>query len=69
VLDGMTVSDKPAVLFRPCTSIGRTYPTAEAELKYAINRDATRFLAICQPLDAVPSFHSVVVNWQAKLRN
>ncbi len=68
VVDGMTVTSPPTVMFRPCASIDRTFGTAETEFGYDVTADGARFLANCDPPDALPSAITVVVNWQSKMK-
>ena len=59
----------PKLLLRPCTALDRIFSmTANEENSYDISPDGTRILARCDPLDAIPSALTVVVNWQSKLR-
>ena len=59
---------KPELLFRPCAALGRTFATRSDEQTYDLSADGTRFIAVCEPPDALPSATTVVVNWQSKLR-
>jgi len=59
---------KPELLFRPCAALGRTFAARSDEQAYDLSADGTRFIAVCEPPDALPSAMTVVVNWQSKLR-
>jgi len=67
-IDGMTVTGRPQMLFRPCVSIDRTFTDALADLAYDVAPDGNRFLATCSSPDVVPAAITTVVNWQAKFK-
>ena len=48
--------------------VDRTFGTAETEFGYDVTADGARFLANCDPPDALPSAITVVVNWQSKMK-
>ncbi len=68
VLNGTGAPSRPETMFRLCASVNRAYTAAATDIAYDISADGTRFLAICQPEDVVPSAIHVIVNWQAKLK-
>jgi Tol biopolymer transport system component len=65
---GGSLSGRPQVLFRPCDGVGRTFTPVTTEWTYDVSADGTRFLAICDPSDSLPSAINVIVNWQSKLK-
>ena len=66
--DPPTITAAPEVLFRPCTSLNLGFGLVASEAFFDVTPDGSRFLARCDPLDAVPSDITVVLNWQARLR-
>jgi dipeptidyl aminopeptidase/acylaminoacyl peptidase len=67
-LNGTVVTDPPKALFRTCESVGRTHAAIDTESSYDVSADGARFLAICEPLESIPSAIHVIVNWQSKIK-
>ena len=62
------VRARPAVAMRPCVTLNRVFAPITAEPGFDVAADGARILVRCDSADAIPSSHTVVVNWQSRLR-
>ncbi len=62
------VRARPAVAMRPCESSNRIFTSTTAEPAFDVSADGLRILARCDSRDATATAHTVVVNWQSRLR-
>jgi Tol biopolymer transport system component len=62
------VGARPALAMRPCVAVNRVFASSAAEPGFDVSADGARVLARCESQDVIPSAHTVVVNWQSRLR-